>query len=308
VNSVDTSANTLIVSLYANLDVPAKKNYAPVAGMVVNRRGNALNEERQSCWYISSFEGTIMYLEGVTKPILDEENYYMFIGKPKHLELFENLPINYDHPYLFARGAIIQDLLRIDYKGVQKYEIIDLGVWQENVQYIRGYSEEYGEYVQHQVWYKSCCWRVAVDKATIGVAPRWNNTEWVCVVGDSNFTLEIDSSRGHFFRLGREYTTLTYKLKHGDMDISADAFQVEWERDSGLPDEDLVWNSEHAESNQSVEITPKDMPSNWAETKQVTFRVTVFLKDGDEDESENGEDSGDGGEVKELTTEINFNK
>ncbi len=49
-----------------------------------------------------------MYLEGVTKPILEESNYYLSLGRPKHLELFNGLPINYDHPYLFARGAIVQ--------------------------------------------------------------------------------------------------------------------------------------------------------------------------------------------------------
>jgi hypothetical protein len=287
--AVDTSANVITVGLYSDSSVPSGKNYAPVKGMTICRRGNALDEERQSCWYISSLEGVIMYLEGVTKPILEQSNYYMFLGKPKHLELFKDLPINYNHPYIFARGAIIQDLLRIDYAGNQIYQIIDLGQWDANTQYIKGYSEEYGSYVQHQVWYKSCCWRCVVDAATVGLAPRWNNIEWVCVVGDSNYTLEIDSSKGHLFRIGREYTTLTYILKHGDMDISADAWQVEWTRESGLDDEDKLWNLEHADCNESVDITPQDMPSNWAEARQVTFRVTVYVKDGEDVETYSNE-------------------
>jgi hypothetical protein len=204
----------------------------------------------------------------------------MSLGKPKHLELYENLPINYGHPYIFARGAIIQDLLRIDYKGNQIYEIVDLGLWSATQEYIRGYSEEQGSYIQHQCWYKSCCWRCIVDKAQTGVAPRWNNTDWVCVVGDSNYSLDIQSSKGHFFRIGKEYTTLSYLLKHGDMDISADAWQVQWTRESGLDDEDLLWNKEHADCAETCDITPSDMPSNWYTQRSVIFRCTVYLKDG----------------------------
>lgn len=279
--STNTSANTLTVAIYPDNEVPAGKNFAPVSGMNISRRGNAQNEDRQSCWYISSFEGCIMYLEGVTKPILDESNYYLSLGKPKHLELFNGLPINYKHPYIFARGAIIQDLLRIDFQGNPVYEVLDVGLWNEKDAYIRGYSDIYGKYIQHQVWYKSCCWRCVTDAATISLPPRWNNTQWICVVGDSNFTLEITSTKGRFFRFGQEYTTLGYILKHGEMDISVDAWQVEWTRESDIPEEDLLWNVEHSASADIVEITPQDMPSNWYEVKKVAFRCTVSIRDGE---------------------------
>lgn len=292
--STNTSANTLTVATYPDNEVPAGKNFAPVSGMNISRRGNAQNEDRQSCWYISSFEGCIMYLEGVTKPILDESNYYLSLGKPKHLELFNGLPINYKHPYIFARGAIIQDLLRIDFQGNPVYEVLDVGLWNEKDAYTRGYSDIYGKYIQHQVWYKSCCWRCVTDAATIGLPPRWNNTQWICVVGDSNFTLEITSTKGRFFRFGQEYTTLGFLLKHGEMDISVDAWQVEWTRESDIPEEDLLWNVEHSASVDVVEITPQDMPSNWYEVKKVAFRCTVSIRDGEE--------------VQTLTNEFNINK
>jgi hypothetical protein len=279
--SVDVSANTLTVALYDDVDVPDVRNYPPVAGMNIKRRGNAVDEERQSCWYISVYEGVIMYLEGVTKPILEESNYYLSIGRPKHLELFNGLPINYKHPYLFARGAIIRDLLRVDWTGNPEYELVDVGPWLPTGEYIRDYSEELKKYVQHQVWYGSCCWRCVVEAATVGVAPRWNNTQWVCVVGDSNFSLAITSSKGRFFYFGREYTTLGFILKHGDTDITVDAWQVEWSRESGLPEEDTLWNIEHSSCGSTVEITPEDMPSNWYDTRKVMFRCTVYLKDGE---------------------------
>ena len=283
--SVDVSANTLTVAMYPDIEIPEDRNYPPVEGMNICRRGNAENKERQNCWYFSSYEGCIMYLEGVTKPILEESNYYLSLGRPKHLELFNGLPINYKHPYLFARGAIIQDILRVDWKGNPIYEISDVGPWQSDAEYIRGYNEAEKKYTQHQVWHKSCCWRCAVEKATVGLAPRWNNLQWVCVVGDSNFSLSITSSHGRFFYFGREYTTLGFILKHGDLDISVDAWQVEWSRESGLPEEDALWNIEHSSCGNTVDITPNDMPSNWYETRKVVFRCTVYLKDGETEQT-----------------------
>ncbi len=49
-------------------------------------------------------------LDGVTKPILEENNYAIIIGKLKQLSLFDNLPINYRHSYIYCRGIAIQDL------------------------------------------------------------------------------------------------------------------------------------------------------------------------------------------------------
>lgn len=279
--AVDVSANQLTVALYPDNEVPAGRNFAPSARMNICRRGNAIDKNRQSCWYLSSYEGCIMYLEGVTKPILEENNYYLSLGRPKHLDLFNGLPINYDHPYLFARGAIVQDLLRIDFQGNPVYEIVDEGLWKEDGEYIRGYSSLYGKYIQHQVWYKDCCWRCVTDAATMGLPPKWNNTQWVCVSGDGNFTLEITSSKGRFFRFGQEYTTLGFRVRHGSMDISTDASQVEWARESGNAQEDLLWNTEHAASHETVDITPADMPSNWFDEKQVVFRCTVAIRDGE---------------------------
>lgn len=278
----DKAKAQLTVAVYPDNEVPGGKNYPPEVGMNIHRRGNALDENRQTCWYISSREGTIMYLMGVTKPILEEDNYCAWLGLPKHLELFNGLPINYKQPYLFARGAIIQDLLRVDYQGNPVYEVVDVGLWLSTETYIRGHDPQSKRYIQHQVWYGSCCWRCVVPQATVGVAPRWNNTQWICVAGGQNYSLAITSSRGNLFRLGQEYTQLGYILKHGDMNISADAWQVKWERESGMQAEDELWNVEHANAGHVVDITPRDMPTNWAETRKVVFRLTIWLKEGEQ--------------------------
>lgn len=279
---VDKAKAQMTVVSYPDNEVPGGKNYPPETDTNINRRGNAIDADRQNCWYISSREGTIMYLMGVTKPILEESNYCAWLGLPKRLDLFNGLPINYKQPYLFARGAIIQDLLRVDYQGKPIYELVDVGLWQSDGQYIKGQDSGSQRYIQHQVWHGSCAWRCVVPAATVGRPPKWDNTEWVCVVGDQNYTLAITSSKGRIFRIGQEYTQLGYILKHGEMDISADAWQVKWERESGLQAEDQLWNVEHANAGHTVDITPKDMPTNWAETRKVVFRLTVWLKEGEQ--------------------------
>ena len=67
--------------------------------MILPHRGNPVDEERQGYWYLSSREKCICMLDGVTKPILEENNYAIIIGKLKQLSLFDNLPINYRHSY-----------------------------------------------------------------------------------------------------------------------------------------------------------------------------------------------------------------
>lgn len=275
--SVDTTENTAVVVAYPDEETPAGVNAEPAAGMNVCRRGNALNEARQGCWYLSSEEGCLMYLAGVTKPILEESNYYLTLGRPKRLSAFEGMQLNYDHPYLFARGLIVQDMYRVDYQGQPVYEVVDKGLWDATTQYVKAYSAAEQRYVQHQVWWGNCCWRCVAEAATIGKAPRWNNTEWVCVVGDQDFSLEIESSAGHFFRIGKERTQLTATLWHGKIDVSEDATAVRWTRESGMDQEDALWNVEHTGLGLTLEVTPEDMATNWVTERKVTFRCTVSL-------------------------------
>lgn len=277
----DQAANTITVVTYPDDEVPAGKNFAPVTSMLINRRGNAIDEDRQACWYVSSYEGCIMYLEGVTKPILDETNYYLSLGRPKHLSLFNGLPINYSHPYLFARGAIIQDLLRVDFKGNPVYEIVDVGLWSERSEYLKGLLG--GKYVQHQVWWNGVCWRCIVEKATVGVAPVWNSTEWIAITG--NYSVSLNTADGqHFFRGSDVYTTLVATVKHGEADISSDVTpeQVQWSRISTKAEEDLAWNIRHKDSGLTLQITPADLPSDFLTVRQVSYKVIVSVRPGSE--------------------------
>jgi hypothetical protein len=276
VQARDLGSNELIVVQYTDNMVPGGVNYPPTDGMVVARRGNTTNEDRQSCWYISTTEGAIMYLTGVTKPILEESNYSLILGRPKQLELFNGLPLNYNNPYLYARGAIIQDLFRIDYQGNPSYEDIDCGLWDSNRQYINGYNDVSKRYVREGVWHESSYWRCTAAQSTIGVPPRFNNTEWTCLVGDKNYTIEI-LNPDKLVRVTAVAATLSVVVRHGTMDITSDVVLWEWTRSSGLPAEDNLWAIERKASESVLAITNADMASNWLDTRKVSFRVQATI-------------------------------
>lgn len=99
--SKNRNDNTLTVVLYPDSEVPGGKNYPPVEGYNVTRRGNAMvpdtgeapNERAQS-WLLSSREGRIMFLQNVYKPILEDYNYALTLGRFPNVKMIEKLPIS----------------------------------------------------------------------------------------------------------------------------------------------------------------------------------------------------------------------
>ena len=80
VNSVNTANNYIEVTQYPDTEVPSGKNHPPCEMMKIARWGNQTDTKRQDCLYLSSTEGRIVKLKGVTKPILDNANYGAAFG------------------------------------------------------------------------------------------------------------------------------------------------------------------------------------------------------------------------------------
>ena len=79
--SKNVPANSISVLSYPDSEVPGGKNYPPTELTIITRRGNAFNEDRQSYWYLSATtDKCLVWLEGVTKPVLEQNNYYMILG------------------------------------------------------------------------------------------------------------------------------------------------------------------------------------------------------------------------------------
>lgn len=204
VQSVDRAANKLTVVYYPASETPAKVNYKLRRGMVITRWGNAIeanavswaNEDyksviekrdngyfntRQGSFFISCEDGNLVELMGVNKPILSAENYGTVLGRiPEGLldSATEKL-INKDQPYLYARGIIVQDLIRVDYRGVVTRMANYRGTWSAATA------------ASETDYYRSTAG--AYDTVT------WNNCLWQCVA--SGTTDEPSDSTGSWVNM-----------------------------------------------------------------------------------------------------------
>lgn len=284
--SVNRTANTLSVVLYPDDEVPGGVNYTPQVGMVVTRRGNATDEERQGFWYISSYEGCICFLDGVTKPILEERNYAIIIGKLKRLSLFDNLPINYLHSYVYCRGIAIQDLLRIDFEGTPVVTLNDRGFWSlEVAQSDNPYTV--GQDTVDTVWHYGCRWKCLVTGTTD--EPRYAATGWAMIEGNPAFTIDIDSSAGWAFDGGQltddvPFTTLTVTGQLYNRDVTAHILDddISWTRDTGNVSEDNAWAIKKAAAGKSLPLVADDLGLEFRQKGVCSFKCTALLRDGNE--------------------------
>lgn len=284
--SVNRTANTLSVVLYPDDEVPGGQNYTPQVGMVVTRRGNATNTERQGFWYISSYEGCYCFLDGVTKPILEESNYYILIGRLKRLSLFDNLPINYLHSYLFARGLVVQDIHRIDFEGTPVVTLNDRGFWSlEVAQSDNPYTV--GQDTVDTVWHYGCRWKCLVTGTTD--EPRYAATGWAMIEGNPNFTIDIESENGWAFDGGQltedvPFTTLTVTGTLYNRDVTAHILDddISWTRDTGNVAEDNAWAIKKAGAGKSLPLVADDLGLEFRQKGVCSFKCTATLRDGQE--------------------------
>lgn len=283
--NVMQAENKINVVLYPDEEVPGGKNYPPAVGMVITRRGNAVDEERKGFWYISSYEGCICMLDGVTKPVLEESNYSIIIGKLKRLELFDNLPINYRQSYVYCRGIAIQDLMRIDYQGVVIVQLNDRGFWSLEVAQSEN-PYKVGKDTVDTVWHYGCRWKCLVTGTTD--EPRYASTGWAMIEGNPAFTIDIESENGWQFdasqlQEGVVFTTLTVtgQLYNRDVTDSILDTDVSWTRDTGNISEDNAWAIKRADAGKSLTLTVDDLGVEFGRTKTVcTFKARALLRDG----------------------------
>lgn len=286
VNSVNTANNYIEVTAYPDEDTPAGTNYPPCADMKIARWGNQTDKTRQSCIYLSSTEGRIVRLTGVTKPIIEPENYGATFGTLPEFLRSMDLPIVDGQDYVYARGLIVQDIIRIDYKGKPISEVIDRGPWAAGAAYYcEALNPETGIYEISDVWYMGCKWRCAKTGAT--TAPAWNNTDWAMVEGNPQFTVEF-ADTDYIFDPDRFSLTLSIIARLYNMDITDDILpaDVEWTRYSedanGVPRtaSDNAWALKRAGAGKSLPLTIEDCDLNGYMPRTLKFIATVTLRDG----------------------------
>lgn len=290
--SVNTVTNTITVVCYPDDEVPSKKNYPPCELARLIRWGNAVDEDRQSCWYISSSEGLLVWLDHVTKPIIDKTNYSLAMGKlPDALSfLFQDFPTaNKRDGAFYAKWMMAASFQQIDYQGNPIYTTRDRGVWSlEVAQGENPYRN--GDRTIDTVYYLGCKWQCLEDKTT--KPPTYSSTAWAFVEGNPYFTLEMLSSKLWNFRLNdlmatnadgswKVFTTLSVVGRLYNQDVTESMVNVVWTRDSGNTTADNKWALSHANCGLSVDLTYEDLGGAAFKIGSVTFRCDAEIKDGE---------------------------
>ena len=286
VNSVNPAANYIEVSLYPDNQVPGGTNYPPCELMRIARWGHQTDTQRQSVFMLSSTDGRITHLTGVTKPIIDRTNYGATFGTTPEFLRAMDLPLRNDQDYVYVRGLIAQDIIRIDYQGQPLVEYVDRGQYDPNASYYNAtVNPATGQYETSDVWYLGCKWRCMVTGTT--AAPAWNSTDWAMVEGNPEFTVEF-ADTDYLFDPDRFDVTLRIIAKLYNMVITDDILpqDVVWTRysedESGNPRtaSDNAWAIRRAGAGKSIRLTAADCDFNGYIPPVIRFTATVTLRDG----------------------------
>lgn len=268
--TTNAQENSITVVLYPDSEVPGGTNYPPLAGYNVTRRGNStlpeaggFNERAQS-WMISSREGRIMFLSNVYKPILEDYNYALTIGKLPNIKALEKLPVTTEDVGIVAQTVIAEKFYQFDYNGDVVPNKVNRGIWSlETAQSGAPYrfvqhelakpsGSEYTLLEQHTVYHLGCKWGCLKDKTTD--EPKWNSPSWGLLEGDSRYSLQLSLSGGEAFVIGGVDTVMSGRIYFGTTDITDDVMadgvtEVEWFRDSGNVPADNLWTPEYVDGN-----------------------------------------------------------
>ena len=268
--TTNAQENSITVVLYPDSEVPGGTNYPPLAGYNVTRRGNStLPEEggfngRAQSWMISSREGRIMFLSNVYKPILEDYNYSISIGRFPRTKALEKLPISENETGVMAQTVIAEKFYQLDHNGDVIPNKVDRGAWSlETAQSGAPYrlvqhelakpsGSEYTLLEQHTVYHLGCKWGCLSDKTTD--EPKWNSPSWGLLEGDSRYSLQLSLSGGEAFVIGGVDEVISGRIYFGTTDITDDvmaddATEVEWFRNSGNVPADNLWTPEYVDGN-----------------------------------------------------------
>ena len=292
VNSVNPTLNYIEVTMYPDDETPAGKNFLPCELMKIARWGNQTDKTRQSCLYLSSTEGRIVHLNGVTKPIIDQSNYAATFGTipefVKHITDRDGnpLPLRDNLDYVYIGGLIVQDVIRVDFQGKPIVTYVDRGQWYAAANYYcEAKNPTTGVWETSDVWYMGCKYRCC--KNLTKTAPAWNNTDWAMVEGNPDFTVEF-ADTDYLFDPDRFAVTLTIIAKLHNIDVTADILDADviWTRysedDKGVERvaSDNAWALKRAGAGKSVNLTAADVDFNGYVPKVLRYTATVTLRDG----------------------------
>ena len=270
--SKNRNDNTLTVVLYPDSEVPGGKNYPPVEGYNVTRKGNAkvpdageAPNERAQSWLLSSREGRIMFLQNVFKPILEDYNYALTLGRFPNVKMIEKLPIGSTDVGVMSKIGVFEKIYEADWNGTIIPKKVDRGEWSlataqgdEPYRFVDYETLLENQKVittleQHTVYHYGCKWGCLIDK-TID-EPKWNSAGWVLLEGDKNYYLDFIAPGTA--KRGQVNMDITAWIKYANRDITnvllaTTGVSVEWLRDTGNIPADNSWKPVYVDGQKNV--------------------------------------------------------
>ena len=307
--SKNRNDNTLTVVLYPDSEVPGGKNYPPVEGYNVTRKGNAkvpdvgeAPNERAQSWLLSSREGRIMFLQNVFKPILEDYNYALTLGRFPNVKMIEKLPIGPLDVGVMSKIGVFEKIYEADWNGTIIPKKVDRGEWSlataqgdEPYRFVDYETLLENQKVittleQHTVYHYGCKWGCLIDKTT--EEPQWNSAGWVLLEGDKNYHLDFTSTAGWQFFKNNVNTDIAAVVSYANRDITnvlmaTTGVEVEWLRDTGNVPADNSWSPTYVDGQKHViRLTSADMGSEWGlSVRTVKFICRVFIPVGEDMET-----------------------
>lgn len=297
--AVNQNTYSVTAVLYPDSEVPGGKNCPPAAGYNISRRGDVTlpaegqsNPDAQS-WCLSSSEGRLLFLQNVVKPVLEDYNYALSVGKFPDIPSLKGI-VSPDKVGIMAETIVAQELLHFDYNGDIVPNIVYRGNWSlqvatsakpyrnVTVKSTTPNGDRITKLEQHTVTHLGCVWGCLVDKTT--EEPRWNAQGWQLMEGDTNYSMTFESSEGFTFFRGNVNTQIDAVLWYGNMDITADVKQlvgveVEWLRDSGNVPADNSWKPQYADDSKlSIRLSNADVTPNFGlSIRKVKFVCNCYI-------------------------------
>lgn len=302
--SKNINDNTVTCVLYPDSEVPGGRNYPPAPGYNLARRGNAVvpesgqaNERAQS-WLLSSREGRITFLQNIFKPIIEDYNYALTIGRFPKVKMIEELPIGPTDVGVMAKTIVAEKFYQADWNGDIMPNKVDRGEWSSEVaqgespyrfvthEAILEDQSVITRLEQHTVYHSGCKWGCIIDKTLS--EPVWRSPGWVLLEGDKNYHIEFTSSNGwQFFRNGVD-TDIATVVGYGNRDITnilmaTPGVSVEWLRDTKNSPADNSWRPTYVgDKKHVIRLSSADMGSEWGVlVRTVTFTCRIFIPVGE---------------------------
>lgn len=296
--SKNRNDNTLTVVLYPDSEVPGGKNYPPAAGYNVARHGNAIipdagdTNERAQSWMISSREGRMTFLQNMFKPIIEDYNYALTIGRFPNVKMIEKLPISPTDVGVMAKTIVAENIYQADWNGDIISKKVDRGEWslstaQSDSPYrfitheiLQDNQSTITQLEQHTVTYSGCTWGCLIDKTLL--EPGWNSPAWSFLLGDPNYHLNFTIPGGTNVRINQVDLTVTAWVEYANRDITnvlmaAVGTEVEWLRDTKNAPADNMWKPTYVNSQKNVIHIDNSNDHGVGRGFGIDYREVVFI-------------------------------